>query len=58
MKNLTTSELRELYLRFFAEKGHAVISSASLVPENDPSALFTMAGMHPLVPPSIRRATA
>ena len=50
MKNLTTSELRELYLRFFREKGHAVISSASLVPENDPTALFTMAGMHPLVP--------
>ena len=50
MKNLTTSELRELYLRFFRERGHAVISSASLVPENDPTALFTMAGMHPLVP--------
>ena len=50
MKNLTTKELRELYLRFFAERGHAVISSASLVPENDPTALFTMAGMHPLVP--------
>ena len=50
MKNLTTKELRELYLRFFRERGHAIISSASLVPENDPSALFTMAGMHPLVP--------
>lgn len=50
MKNLTTAELRELYLRFFRERGHAVISSASLVPENDPTALFTMAGMHPLVP--------
>ena len=50
MKNLTTSELRELYLRFFRERGHAVIASASLVPENDPTALFTMAGMHPLVP--------
>lgn len=50
MKNLTTAELRELYLRFFSERGHSVISSASLVPENDPTALFTMAGMHPLVP--------
>ncbi len=50
MKVLTTAQLRELYLRFFAERGHAVISSASLVPENDPTALFTMAGMHPLVP--------
>ncbi|MBO4384390.1 MAG: alanine--tRNA ligase [Clostridia bacterium] len=50
MKNLTTKELRELYLRFFKERGHAVISSSPLVPENDPSALFTMAGMHPLVP--------
>ncbi|MBR3383031.1 MAG: alanine--tRNA ligase [Clostridia bacterium] len=50
MKNLTTAELRELYLRFFRGKGHAIISSASLVPENDPTALFTMAGMHPLVP--------
>ncbi|PIP75695.1 alanine--tRNA ligase, partial [Candidatus Kuenenbacteria bacterium CG22_combo_CG10-13_8_21_14_all_39_9] len=38
------------YLEFFAEKGHAVIPSASLVPENDPSVLFTTAGMHPLVP--------
>ena len=47
MKNLTTQELRELYLRFFRERGHAIISSASLVPENDPTALFTMAGMHP-----------
>ncbi len=50
MKQLTTAQLRELYLRFFEERGHAAISSASLVPENDPTALFTMAGMHPLVP--------
>lgn len=50
MKTLTSSELRSAYLRFFSEKGHSVISSASLIPENDPSVLFTTAGMHPLVP--------
>ncbi len=42
--------LRSLYLRFFADRGHAVIPSASLAPDNDPSVLFTTAGMHPLVP--------
>jgi alanyl-tRNA synthetase len=42
--------LRELYLRFFAERGHARIPAAPLVPEHDPSVLFTTAGMHPLVP--------
>ncbi len=50
MRNLTASELRELYLEFFKSKGHAVIPSASLIPENDPTVLFTTAGMHPLVP--------
>ena len=50
MRNLTSSELRELYLEFFKSKGHAVIPSASLIPENDPTVLFTTAGMHPLVP--------
>lgn len=43
-------ELRKKYLDFFKSKGHAVISSASLIPENDPTVLFTTAGMHPLVP--------
>ncbi|NQU40991.1 MAG: alanine--tRNA ligase [Lentisphaerae bacterium] len=47
---MTADQLRELYLKFFASKGHAVISSASLIPENDPTVLFTTAGMHPLVP--------
>ena len=42
--------LRSMYLKFFAERGHAVIPSASVIPENDPSVLFTTAGMHPLVP--------
>ena len=50
MKRLTSDELRELYLGFFKSKGHAIIKSASLIPENDPTVLFTTAGMHPLVP--------
>lgn len=50
MKKLTTKELRNLFLKFFEEKNHTVISSASVIPENDPSVLFTTAGMHPLVP--------
>ena len=47
---MTSLELREKFLNFFKEKKHAVIPSASLVPENDPTVLFTTAGMHPLVP--------
>ena len=50
MRSLTSTELRKLYLEFFQSKGHAIISSASLIPENDPTVLFTTAGMHPLVP--------
>ncbi len=44
------SELRKIYIKFFKERGHSVIASASLIPEDDPSALFTSAGMHPLIP--------
>jgi len=47
---MTSSEIRKKYLEFFESKGHKIIPSASLVPENDPSVLFTTAGMHPLVP--------
>ena len=47
---MTSKELREKYIKFFLEKGHQEIPSASLVPENDPTVLFTTAGMHPLVP--------
>ncbi|MDD3243941.1 MAG: alanine--tRNA ligase [Eubacteriales bacterium] len=47
---ITADELRKKYLEFFQAKGHHVISSASLIPENDPTVLFTTAGMHPLVP--------
>ena len=50
MKTLTAKQLKELYLQFFKEHGHAIIPSASLIPENDPTVLFTTAGMHPLVP--------
>ena len=50
MKQLTAKELRKLFLEFFKEKKHAIISSASLIPEHDPTVLFTTAGMHPLVP--------
>ncbi|MGC4031672.1 MAG: alanine--tRNA ligase [Tepidisphaeraceae bacterium] len=48
--HLEADTLRSKYLKFFAERGHAVIPSASLIPDNDPSVLFTTAGMHPLIP--------
>lgn len=47
---MTANELRRMYVDFFNERGHKEISSASLLPENDPTVLFTTAGMHPLVP--------
>ena len=47
---ITRNELIKKYLEFFESKGHKIIPSASLVPENDPTVLFTTAGMHPLVP--------
>jgi alanyl-tRNA synthetase len=47
---MTGDELRQSFLQFFAERGHAIIPSAPLVPENDPTVLFTTAGMQPLVP--------
>ena len=50
MKNLTADELRDMYLKFFESKGHKIIPGASVIPENDPTVLFTTAGMHPLVP--------
>ena len=49
--NITSAnQLRSLFLKFFESKGHKVIPSASVIPENDPTVLFTTAGMHPLVP--------
>ena len=47
---LTANELKKLFLNFFKENGHAIISGCSLIPQNDPTVLFTTAGMHPLVP--------
>lgn len=47
---MTAKELRTMYVNFFKERGHTEIASASLLPENDPTVLFTTAGMHPLVP--------
>lgn len=47
---MTAKELRKKYLDFFKKKGHTIIPSSSLVPEHDPTVLFTTAGMHPLVP--------
>ncbi|MDD4125886.1 MAG: alanine--tRNA ligase [Eubacteriales bacterium] len=43
-------EMREIFINYFSERGHKEIPSASLLPDNDPSVLFTTAGMHPLVP--------
>ncbi|WP_288906130.1 alanine--tRNA ligase [uncultured Treponema sp.] len=47
---MTANELRSKYIEFFKSKNHVEISGQSLIPENDPSVLFTTAGMHPLVP--------
>ena len=47
---MTADELRSKYINFFVSKGHIQIQGKSLLPENDPTVLFTTAGMHPLVP--------
>ena len=47
---MQSNDIRERFLKFFENRGHKIIPSASLVPENDPSVLFTTAGMQPLVP--------
>jgi alanyl-tRNA synthetase len=47
---MQAKEIRQKYLEFFKEKGHAILPSAPVIPENDPTVLFTTAGMHPLVP--------
>jgi alanyl-tRNA synthetase len=48
--SMSGDQLRQSFLSFFAERGHTIIPSAPLVPENDPTALFISAGMQPLVP--------
>jgi len=50
MKQISSAELREMFQSFMESKGHRRIQSASVIPENDPTVLFTTAGMHPLVP--------
>jgi alanyl-tRNA synthetase len=47
---MTANELRRKYIEFFVSKGHVQIQGKSLLPDNDPTVLFTTAGMHPLVP--------
>lgn len=47
---MKSSDIRQRFLRFFEERGHAIIPSAPVVPQHDPTVLFTTAGMHPLVP--------
>ncbi|HEY4517838.1 MAG TPA: alanine--tRNA ligase [Candidatus Paceibacterota bacterium] len=47
---MTSNDIRKAFLTFFKERGHAIISPSSLVPENDPTTLFTGSGMQPLVP--------
>jgi len=47
---MTSNEIRDKFLKFFENRGHKIIPSASLIPENDPSVLFNTAGMQPLVP--------
>jgi len=47
---LESEEIRKMFLKFFEEKDHKILPSASIVPENDPSVLYTTAGMQPLVP--------
>jgi alanyl-tRNA synthetase len=47
---MTAADIRRKYIEFFRRHGHAEIKSASLIPDNDPTCLFTTAGMHPLVP--------
>ncbi|MDR2662922.1 MAG: alanine--tRNA ligase, partial [Treponema sp.] len=47
---MNSDELRSKYIEFFVQHDHAQIEGKSLIPENDPTVLFTTAGMHPLVP--------
>src|SRR3990167_7201535 len=47
---MTINEIRTKYLAFFEKRGHTIIPSAPIVPENDPTTLFTSSGMQPLVP--------
>jgi alanyl-tRNA synthetase len=50
MMSLTVNEIRSKFLKYMEERGHVVVPSSSLVPENDPTTLFTGSGMQPMVP--------
>ncbi|MDQ5970577.1 MAG: alanyl-tRNA synthetase [Patescibacteria group bacterium] len=50
MSVFSAQDLRDKFLKYFESKDHKIIASASLIPDNDPTVLFTTAGMHPLVP--------
>lgn len=50
MSNLSSNEIRKRFIAFFKEKDHAILPSASVIPENDPTLLFVNSGMYPLVP--------
>jgi alanyl-tRNA synthetase len=47
---MTAQEIRKKYLEFFADKGHAIVPRALLVPQDDPTTLFTGSGMQPMIP--------
>src|SRR3982751_1784366 len=47
---MTSSEIRTKYLEFYKKQGHVIVPSSRLVPENDPTTLFTGSGMQPMVP--------
>ncbi|HCA66669.1 MAG TPA: hypothetical protein DEP11_00245, partial [Candidatus Jacksonbacteria bacterium] len=47
---MTTDSIRSSYLNFYKTRDHAIVPSASLVPENDPTTLFTGSGMQPMIP--------
>lgn len=49
-KKITAIELKNKFIEYFKSKGHTVVPNSSLIPENDPSALFINSGMHPLIP--------
>jgi alanyl-tRNA synthetase len=46
---MTIADIRQKYLSFFEKRGHVIMSSASLLPENDPTTLFTGSGMQPMI---------
>src|SRR5213078_4187681 len=54
---LTSTEIRERFLDFFASKGHLIVPSSSLIPRNDPTVLLTTAGMQQMIPYFLGRET-